>query len=121
MLLVANGTCRSLTSASTFRSPPPPESGEPGFCVCRRLRLLDAASLAWMMRESGTQQQQAGELAAQTTTGAACDVLFQQIGESSPWLRPEAEEPGWEKQERGGPHALGQPASLLVAWNTDAC
>nr|XP_035940153.1 uncharacterized protein LOC118530642 isoform X2 [Halichoerus grypus] len=54
MLLVANGTCRSLTSASTFRSPPPPESGEPGFCVCRRLRLLDAASLAWMMRESGT-------------------------------------------------------------------
>lgn len=42
------------------------------------------------------QQQQAGELAAQTTTGAACDVLFQQIGEGSPWLRPEAEEPGWK-------------------------
>lgn len=67
------------------------------------------------------QQQQAGLLAAQTTTGAACDVLFQQIGESFPWLRPEAEEPGWEKQDRGGAQALGQPASLLVAWNTDAC
>ena len=40
------------------------------------------------------QQQQAGELEAQTTTGAACDGLFQQIGQSSPWLRPEAEGPG---------------------------
>ena len=30
------------------------------------------------------QQQQAGELAAQTTTGAACDGLFQGIGEGSP-------------------------------------
>lgn len=40
------------------------------------------------------QQQQAGELAAQTTTRAACDGLFQQIGQDSPWLRPEAEGPG---------------------------
>lgn len=43
---------------------------------------------------------------AQTTAGAACDVLFQQIGESSPWLRPEVEEPGWTEQERGDPEFL---------------
>lgn len=61
------------------------------------------------------QQQQAGELAAQTTIGAACDGLFQQIGQGFPCLRPEAEGPGYKMQERGGPQSLGQWAGLLVA------
>lgn len=46
------------------------------------------------------------ELVAQTTAGAACDVLFQQIKEGSSWLRPEVEEPGWTKRERGDPEFL---------------